>query len=136
MIEINRNPSKSELRWFGALGLLFFAMVGLAVWHKTHSLAAPRIIWGCALVAVAIYYAVPSLRRPAYLGWMYAAFPIGWVVSHLLMVVVFYGVLTPIGLLMRLFGRDPLNRTFDRSATSYWIEHDPGSDLDRYFQQY
>jgi hypothetical protein len=51
-------------------------------------------------------------------------------------VVVFYGVLTPIGLLMRLFGRDPLNRTFDRSATSYWIEHDPGSDLDRYFQQY
>jgi hypothetical protein len=136
MIEINKNPSKSELGWFGLLALVFFALLGVAAWHKTHSLATPRIIWACALVGVAIYYAVPPLRRPVYLGWMYAAFPIGWIVSHILMVVVFYGVLTPIGLLMRAFGRDPLNRTFDRSATSYWIKHDPGSDLERYFQQY
>jgi hypothetical protein len=96
----------------------------------------PRIIWLSALVGVVIYYIVPSLRRPVYVGWMYAVYPIGWTISHVMMIVMFYGVLTPVGLIMRLLGRDPLERAFDRSASTYWIAHDPGSDPERYFRQF
>ena len=51
---------------------------------------------------------------------MYAAYPIGWVVGHVMIGVVFFTVVTPIGLLMRALGRDPLQRKFDASRTSYW----------------
>jgi hypothetical protein len=57
-------------------------------------------------------------------------------VSHLLLLVVYYLVLTPIGLLMRLIGYDPLQRRFDRSAQSYWTPHDPAADDARYFKQF
>jgi len=135
MIEINRNPSKRELAWFGLLCLGFFGLIGLSALHKTHSLHSAVVIWSVAAVGVAIYYAVPPLRRPIYLGWMYAAYPIGWVISHVLLAVAFFSVFAPIGILMRVISRDPLARKFDRSASTYWMPHDPGTDPDRYFRQ-
>jgi Saxitoxin biosynthesis operon protein SxtJ len=135
MIQINKNPSKKELAWFGLLCLGFFGLVGLSVLHKTHSLHSAIVVWIAATVGVAIYFAAPPLRRPIYLGWMYAAYPIGWVMSYLLLAVVFFGVFTPVGLLMRAVSRDPLAKDFDRSASTYWTPHDPGTDPDRYFRQ-
>jgi hypothetical protein len=67
---------------------------------------------------------------------MALALPVGWSVSHLLLLALFYLVVTPIGLLMKLLGYDPLTRGFDRSASSYWVEHAPPPDAARYFKQY
>jgi hypothetical protein len=136
MIEINKNPSKKELAWFGLLCLGFFGLIGLSVLHKTHSLRPAVVIWSAAAVGVAIYYAVPPLRKPIYLGWVYAVYPIGWVMSHVLLAVVFFGVFAPVGLLMRLISRASLGLKLDRSASTYWSAHDPGTDPDRYFQQF
>lgn len=136
MIQINKNPSKRELAWFGLLCLGFFGLVGLDVLHKTHSMRSAADVWWVAGVGVAIYYAVPPVRRPIYLGWMYAVYPIGWVVSHVLLAITFFGVIAPMGILMRLMGRDPLARSIDRSASSYWTAHDPGTDPNRYFRQF
>ncbi len=135
MIQINKNPSQKELAWFGLLCVAFFGLIGLSALHKTHSLYSAMIIWVAAAIGVAIFFAVPPLRKPVYLGWMYAAYPIGWVVSHLLLVIAFYGVFTPVGLLMRALSRDPLAKKFDRSASTYWMPHNPGTDPDRYFRQ-
>ena len=52
----------------------------------------------------------PRVIRPVYVGWMVLAFPIGWTVSQAMLAVMFYGLFTPIGLLFRLIGRDPLHR--------------------------
>jgi hypothetical protein len=71
-----------------------------------------------------------------FVGWMFLAFPIGWTVSHLLLLATFYLVLTPIGVVMRLVGHDPLERKFRPEAATYWMEHDPGSDPSRYFRQH
>jgi hypothetical protein len=136
MIEINKNPTKKELAWFGALALLFFGILGLSLLHKTHSLHLAMAIWCIAATMVVVYYAIPPLRKPVYVGWLYATYPIGWAISHILLAVAFFGVFSPVGLLMRLMGRDPLARQFDRSASSYWEPHDPGTDQDRYFRQY
>lgn len=136
IIEINKNPSKRELNWFGLLFLLFFGIVGGIVWFNTKSLRAPAIIWSTAAVIVIVYYAAPQVRRPLYLVWMYAALPLGWIMSHLVLAAIFYGVITPIGLLMRLLGKDPMQRKIDRTATTYWTEHHPGGDAARYFRQF
>src|ERR1700689_1220488 len=106
MIQINKNPSAKELALFGLLCLAFFGLVGLSALHKTHSLHSAIVIWSAAAVGVAIYFAVPPLRRPIYLGWMYAAYPIGWVMSYVLLAIAFFGVFTPVGFLMRLMSRD------------------------------
>ena len=139
MIEINKNPSKRELMWFGVLFALFFALIGGLVWWKCDSPSGAWSIWWTAAGVVAVYYVVPPLRKWLYLGWMYAAFPIGWTISHVVLALVYYLVFTPIGLIMRLLGHDPLHRKFDRQATTYWTPHDPSGEAragGRYFRQF
>ena len=53
----------------------------------------------------------PEWVRLIYVGWMVLAFPIGWTVSQVMLAVMFYGLFTPIGLVFRLLGRDPLHRS-------------------------
>jgi hypothetical protein len=67
---------------------------------------------------------------------MYAAYPIGWVVSHVLLGLIYFGLLTPVGWLMKLFGYDPMERRFDRAAASYWVERERQTDAGRYFKQF
>lgn len=137
LIEINHNPSRRELRQFGGIWLpLALAVIGGTVYYKSGALGASLALWGIAVVACLVGWTVPQILRPVWIGWMYAAFPIGWTVSHLLLAVIYYGVVTPIGLVMRLLGRDPMARRFDRSATTYWIPHEPTTDSRRYFRQF
>jgi hypothetical protein len=136
IIEINKNPSRRELRWFGVLLALFFAIVGTVARFKWHAPAAALALWGAGVVVPALYYAVPPVRKTLYLGWVYATFPVGWVVSHAVLAVVFYGVFTPVGLLLRLLGRDSMRRAPDRATATYWVEHRSEPDPTRYFRQY
>ena len=101
-------------------------------------MGAPEVATWVAGVAGAIsliFFVVPPLRIPLYLGWIYLAFPIGWTISHLLMLFVFFVVLTPIGLVMRLLGRDPMKRALEQGATSYFEPHKPAT-TERYFRQF
>ena len=62
--------------------------------------------------------------RPVYIVWMKFAFLLGWVNTRVFLGGFFYLVLTPTGLLLRLFGKDVLDEKIDRAATSYWIKRD------------
>jgi len=136
MIEINRNPTPAQLRWTGALLALFFLLLGGMIWWQFGNRTAAITLWALGGVAAVSFYALPPLRRPIYLGWMYLAFPIGWAVSHILLAAIFYLVVTPIGLIMRLVGRDPLDRRLDHTAQSYWIKRGPHASSERYFRQF
>ena len=83
-----------------------------------------------------VYYALRPVRLPIYHAWMILVSPIGWIISHLLLAVVYYLIITPIGLLMRLCGRDSLHRKFEADVETYWIEHRPDSDVSRYVRQF
>jgi len=136
VIEINKNPSKKELAWFGVMFLVFFGLIGGLVWWRFEAQGAAYGLWGVAAAVTAVYYAVPSTRLPIYLGWLYAAFPIGWVISHLVMGFIYYLVLTPFALVFKLIGRDALERKVDKNAKTYWVEHRTGGDPQRYFKQF
>jgi hypothetical protein len=136
LIEKNREPSPRELRWFGVLLAVFLGLIGTLAWWRTGSTTPRNILGGIGLAVAAVYYAVPQLQRSIFFAWMAAVYPIGWAISHLLLAATYYVVLTPIGWTMRAFGRDPMQRKFDRGTASYWVEHDPGADSARYFRQF
>jgi hypothetical protein len=136
MIPLNTNPSRRELLWFGALFLIFLGLVGVVLWWRFKLPDVARIIWLVAVVVTAAYYALPPLRRPLFVGWSALFFPIGWTVSFLVLVGVWWLVVTPIGVIMRLTGHDALQRRFDPSADSYWRAHRPPDDPARYFRQF
>jgi len=79
---------------------------------------------------------MPGLMRIVYLTGAYAALPIALVISHLMLAVVYYLLLTPTGVLMRLLGHDPLARRFDASAQTYWRPRHRAENVARYFRQF
>ena len=93
-------------------------------------------MWGIGGTLVAVYALAPPARRLIYLGWMYAAFPIGWTVAHIFLAAIYYLVFAPIGLLLRLVKGDPLERGLDRSVPTYWAKRPPTGDMRRYFRQF
>jgi hypothetical protein len=135
LLDVNWNPGRHELKQFALLWIGFFGLIGAYCLGGKDSLPAAAALWAVAAAGL-VGYLRPGFLWPVYILWMVLAFPIGWTMSHLLLLTVYYLVVTPIGLLMRLFGYDPLQRRFDRSAKSYWVPHDPGADAARYFKQF
>lgn len=136
MIEINHNPSRRDLRVF-AIGLTI--LLGLAGWWLRRRLQVDLLFpVGLVLGSLVGVCGVvrPEALRLVYVGWMTACWPIGWLVSHVLLGIVYYGVVTPLGLIMRLIGRDPLDRKFDRQATTYWKERTKKRSPKSYFDTF
>ena len=137
LLEPNTNPTLREARHF--VGLLFpgfLLLVGAVVFWRTDSLRATVAIAGIALAIAAAGLLAPRLARAIYLVWMYALYPIGWTVSHAVMAVSFYLVLTPIGLAMLLVRRDALRRKRNRYAKTYWIPSEPDDAVRHYVRQF
>lgn len=74
---------------------------------------------GVLLVAFGI--TAPRVLGPVHLAWMALAVLLGYVMTRVILTLVFYLLVTPIGLLMRLSGRDPMRRRLKPDAPSYWI---------------
>ena len=136
VMEINWSPSRRDLLMFGRLQPAFAALVGGMLYWRFHAHGLGVGIWLGGGAISALYFLIPPIRRPLYIGWMCAAFPIGFAVSHVVFAAMFYLIITPIGVVMRLLGRDPMERAFDPEAKSYWVEHDPHRDPAQYFRQF
>jgi len=109
MISILWNPERKQLRQFAGIWFpAFCALIGWLVGKKTGHWGAVQLGWAiCGMQALAglIY---PAAIRPVFVGLILLTFPIGWVVSHVLLGAIFYLLVTPIGLILRMTGHDPL----------------------------
>jgi hypothetical protein len=135
LIRLNRHPSRRDLRIFGTLGLLVFATLGAIAWRQGAELAA-LVAWATSLALGGPGLVYPPLLRPLYLVAIFVTFPIGLVVSYVLLGALYFLVLTPIGLLMRLLGRDPLQRRFEPNRKSYWLPRSHERPATSYFHQH
>ncbi|MCU0958909.1 MAG: SxtJ family membrane protein [Pirellulaceae bacterium] len=135
LIRIDRNPTRRQLATFGVVWFAFFALAGLGAALRGAMGLAPSV-WAVAVVVPLLGWMSPQFMRIVYLGMSYLAFPVGFVLSYLILAGVYYLVLTPIGLVLRMAGHDPLQRRFDARAQSYWVERERAAPLQRYFRQY
>jgi hypothetical protein len=125
------------LRQFAALCFVFF--VGIGVWQ---ALVSGRTTAGIVLACLGVLLGLlglVSLRvlKPIFVGWMILAFPIGLVISNIIMSLIYFGVLTPIGLVLRSRGRDALRvRRSGPEVASYWETRTASTDIRRYFKMY
>jgi hypothetical protein len=134
-ISVDAAPSRSQLRWFGLVIAAFFGILGVVANWQFEARGSALGLWATGGAAAFVYYAIPPLRIPLFLGWMALVSPIGWLVSHLVLVLIFYGLITPLALVMRLFGRDRLERRFPSEAASLWSPREQVADTERYFRQ-
>lgn len=109
-----------EFRRFGVTMAIALAVIGgLMVWrHKNY-------YWYVFLFSVLFLFLglfLPGVLKPVHKLWMTLAAIMGWFMSRLILMILFYLMLTPIGFVMRILGRDVLNIEFTRnSSESYWI---------------
>lgn len=118
LIEINWNPSDQQLRQFGFVAMIALPLAGW-YWSGVGTGAFCAAI-GAGVVAALVGLAQPRALKPAFVALCVVTAPIGMVVSEMAMVLVFLTVFLPIGIVLRLFGRDPLQRHIDRQASTYW----------------
>ncbi len=112
------NLDKKTLRKFGiTMGAAFLIIALLILIRNKHSplpvLAISAIWFICAIVT-------PVLLKPLYIIWMKLAFLLSWINTRIILFAIFYFIFTPVGVAMRLFGVDLLNRRIDKNKDSYW----------------
>jgi hypothetical protein len=83
--------------------------------------------WAVALGALLSVagLAVPAILKYPYQGWMLVGHAMGWINTRIILSVLFYGIVTPIGLVMKLAGRDPMCRGFEPDAPTYRVIRTP-----------
>lgn len=137
LVAINRHPTARQLNQFGFIWLGFMSFFGAVAWFKLGAPTAAKALWVAAVVVPVVGWMMPSFMRLIFVGMSYAAWPIGMVVSHVVLALVYYLVITPIGLLMRIFGYDPMTRRPNRADRSRWVER-TGSNRgpESYFRQF
>ena len=120
-------------RWFGLSLSALFLVFAFLLRHSANAVAVTLAVVG-VLIGV-IYYCVPSAPLRVIRAWQYVTYPLAWTISHLLLGTVFFGIVLPTGITLRLLGYDPL-RLKKRDSASNWIPRRDDSDISRYFKQF
>jgi len=109
-------------RKFGLVtSAIVVVLFGLAIpWMFSFNF--PRWPWIFAGVLTSWALLLPSTLQPVYIGWMKFGNIMNWINTRLILGIVFYGLVFPTGLIMRLFGKDPMKRKLDDSLASYRVE--------------
>lgn len=140
--EVNWRPGVVERRTFArslVVGFPCVAIVLIAVlrWRSgTWDFETPLWIGGIGAGLGVLFFLIPSISRPFYLLWFAVACSIGLVVSNLLLAVVYYLVVTAIGLIKRATGYRAIRKKVDKSAPSYWVDVEKPPNAERYFRQF
>ncbi len=134
--DVSFAPPARTLRQFAGLWLLFLGLMA-----GVQGLLRDRPVAGLVLGALALVVGLaglvrPPLIRPIYVGAMVVTFPIGWVVSKVLLACTYYAVITPVALAFRLIGRDALCRRNRPATATYWLPKRLPTDLRRYFRTF
>ncbi|MCC6696148.1 MAG: hypothetical protein IT365_11015 [Candidatus Hydrogenedentes bacterium] len=127
--------SRKEQRKFGLTMAVAFAILGgLRFWVKG---VPPLWLFGIAAAFLVAGLVVPFALRPVFIAWLKFAEALNWVMTRVLLTLVFYGLITPARFLNQWFGKDPLQRAWQQDRESYWEEpDDQPEDLEAYRNQF
>lgn len=128
-----KGPSE---RAFGLTVGGILAAIGVVAWFAGKSAIAAYVLWGVGGSLVLAAFAWPPILKPLNRVWLKLGL-IGFrVINPVVLALIFFLTIVPIGLLMRLLGKRPLSLRYERGAASYWIKRGPGSTHDSMKHQF
>lgn len=130
---VDWNPSAGKIRRTLAVIALFLLVAGLVLWKKNVSVTGLK--YGSSVFPILLAGAVfPAIGKWLCRLWFGLACAIGFCVSNLILLICFYGVMTPLALIRRMLGSQPL--PLKEQKDSGWIEHEREMDPAGYFRQF
>lgn len=146
MIDLNFDPDEKTLRQFGFIALVGFSAIAALAWFEllvfaTGWLGEARETVAYSFLGVGGFAALlslvyPKANKPIFVCLSILTFPIGFVLSYVIMGTLFFLVITPIGLLVRLFAEDPMHRAFEADSDTYWSDCRADRPQESYFKQF
>jgi len=137
LVEINWDPDKKQLRKFGLTAILVLGAVAVILKFVLGVSGIVAAVVACGGICIFIASLVSfKAARFIYLGLILAGLPVGIVTSFLLMAMFYFLILTPVGLIFKLLGRDALDRQFGTDSPTYWTPHSQNKNTERYFRQF
>jgi hypothetical protein len=131
-----REPKTRDMNVLAVLFLVVPGIIGsyLLFWKG----ASNGYIWFAAGALLAASRIVPPLFRTIYKLWVTFSVILGYFVSRMLLTLVFFVVISPMGVVMRALRKDPMDRKFDPHAATYWKKKDQQADytIERYEKQF
>ena len=126
---------KKQIRKFGLIAFIFFGLLcGLGVWKGK---LLPTYLFGFLSVLGIGFAAAPMPLKPVYLGWLRLAHFIGRVITNLILILIYYLVISPSALIKSLFGGKPLPVKPDKNVSSYWVDRtEPAQPSERFLKRY
>jgi polyferredoxin len=137
IIEEIKNIKSDESEWkkFGLTMGIILAIIGFFLFWKRND--GYPYLGGLAAVSFVLGLFLPSALKYVYKGWMILAVVLGFIMTKVIMAVTFYLIVTPLGLIASLTGKEFLDMKIDRNAKSYWIPRETTqrkkSDYERQF---
>ena len=119
----NIKSGKRELRQFGITVGIVLGLLGGLFYLRQKSFYPYFLIFSAAFLSCGLL--VPTLLKPIQKIWMSLAILIGWFITRVILIVIFYLVVTPIGILAKVFGKKLLDTNFGKNVDSYWIPKEP-----------
>ena len=114
----NIKSEKSDLRKFGiTIGVILLIIAGFLFWKEKESF---QILLAFGITFCIFGIVIPFILKPIYWVWMIFSIILGWIMTRVILSLLFYIILTPIGLILRLFGKQFLELRWDKSKKSYW----------------
>jgi len=131
-----KEVNKKQIRTFGITLTLVLIAIGFVQFLKGNIITY-KCLFGAALVILIMTLLIPIMIKPLYIGALYLSHALGWFNTRLILGILFYLIFTPIAIVFRIIGRDPLERKFDKNAPSYWkIRKATEFDKSNYERQY
>ena len=130
----NRTNSK-DIRRFGIIAFIFFGLLCfIGVWrHKP----VPIYLFGTLSILGLGFILMPCQLKPVYSTWLKTSHFIGKIITSLMLILAYYIIITPAGLLKRIFSGSPLPLVPDKEAGSYWIKRpEPIQPKERFIKRY
>ena len=131
----SNSTDKKQIRKFGLIAFIFFGILcALGIWKDK---LLPTYLFGFLSVLGFGFIVAPIHLKPAFYAWQRFAHLIGRVITNIVLILIYYLVITPSGLIKRLFGGKPLPTKPDKNISSYWVTRpEPAQPSERFFKRY
>ena len=131
----NIKDDKSDWKEFGITMGVILAIIGCYLLWKKNNYYEYSLFLAVVFFMTGLIF--PSLLKPVYKAWMALSVVMGFIMTRIIMVIIFYLIVTPLGLIASMTGKEFLDMKIDKSAKSYWIVREKiqkvKSDYERQF---